>query len=118
MDNKAKIESELKSYFSSEEYMEKLASHNTPSPETRIILSQHDGKLKSIEDKIDNLTEKLFGKDGFGGCFGRLEKKFAPKWTEKFIVGFIVTILLYFLGGVLGLFSIVKVMAMANYHLI
>lgn len=62
------------------------------------------GKFENIEKKLDDLCQSL-------------DKKYASKNSERVIYGMVGAILLYFLGGVLGLFAIPAVQSALTFIL-
>lgn len=53
-------------------------------------------EISYIKEKLDELATKL----------DNVDKKYASAWVEKAMTGFFVTIAFYFIGGLLGLFTI------------
>lgn len=75
------------------EAMKDWIDHQDPSKET----------MRMFDDIKESLTElKSEMKEGFN----KAEKQYANKWVEQTLKGGVGAILLYFLGGMLGLFSI------------
>ena len=89
--------------FTIEVVKDKL-EHTQSSPQTLEAIHR-------IEKAMDKGFEKIEKK------FENIEKKFASKWVETGVKGFIGTIMLYFLGGIMGLFSIAKASEMVNNYI-
>ena len=96
-----------------QEIIKDNAKHQTPSHETRTLIDNLEKNMNRIEAQTKEHMEKIL--EEITSMRKGADKRYANKWTEQMLKGAVGAILFYFLGGVLGLFSVPMVTSTIDY---